>query len=171
MAIRDLIPWTSRSRGGPARIGGNEGGAHPMFALHRDIERAFDQFWNEFGGPLARRDGFGFATPAVDISETDKAIEVTAELPGLSEKDIELEITGDALTIRGEKKEEHKEERKGVYLSERSYGSFYRSIPLPPGVDTEKVEAGFANGVLSVTLPKSSEAQQQVKRIDVKNAS
>jgi len=171
MAIRDLIPWTSRSRGASARIGGNEAFSQPMLALHRDIERAFDQFWNEFGGPLARRDGFGFATPAVDISEAGNAIEVTAELPGLSEKDIDLEITGDALTIRGEKKDKHLEERKGIYLSERSYGSFYRSVALPPGLDTGKAEANFANGVLTVTLPKSPEAQQQVRRIEVKRAS
>jgi len=171
MTFRDLIPWLSRSRGAPARIGGNEVFANPMLALHRDIERAFDQFWNEFAGPLERREGFGYATPVVDISETDKAIEVTAELPGLSEQDIDLEITGDALTIRGEKRDERKEKRKGIYLSERSYGAFHRSIALPPGVDTDKADANFANGVLTVTLPKSPEAQQQVKRIEVKRAS
>jgi len=118
-----------------------------------------------------QREGFGFTTPAVDVSETDKALEVSAELPGLSEDDVDIQITGDTLTIRGEKTDAHKEERKGTYVSERMYGSFYRAVPLPPGVEIDKAEANFANGVLTVTLPKSEEAQQQVKRIEVKTAS
>jgi len=171
MAFRDLIPWTSRTRNAPSRFGGGESFASPMMALHREIDRAFDQFWNEFGRPIANRDGFGVATPAIDVRETDKALEVSAELPGLSDRDVELEISGDTLILRGEKTDEHKEERKGVFVSERAYGSFYRAVPLPPGIDTERAEANFDNGVLTVTLPKTDEAQQQVKRIEVKQAS
>lgn len=170
MAFRNLIPW-NRGRTAPTRFSGGEESLHPMMALHRDIERVFDQFWNDFAPANIAREGFGFTTPAVDVSETDKALQVSAELPGLSEDDVDIQITGDTLTIRGEKKDEREEERKGTYVSERTYGSFYRAVPLPPGVDTDKAEASFENGVLTVNLPKSQEAQEQVKRIDVKKAS
>jgi HSP20 family protein len=85
-------------------------------------------------------------------------------------KDIEVSVTDDMLTVKGEKKVERQEEKKGYYLSERSYGAIYRTIPLPPGVDGEKAEASFKNGVLKIRLPQTPEAQARVKRIEVKNA-
>ena len=85
----------------------------------------------------------------------------------MDEKDIEVTMTDDALTIKGERKVERDEDKKGFHLAERSYGSFYRTIPVPPGADTEKVEAAFKNGVLTVTLPKTDEAQTKVKKITV----
>ena len=108
--------------------------------------------------------------PAVDIAETDKAYEITAELPGMDEKNIEVKFADGVLTIKGEKKEEKEEKKKDYYLSERSYGSFQRSFQVPDGVDTDKIEATFKKGVLTVTLPKSAEAQKAAKKIDVKAA-
>ena len=105
-----------------------------------------------------------------DVVETEGAVEVSIELPGMDMKDIEVTVTDDMLTIKGEKKIERQEEKKGYYLSERSYGAVYRTIPLPPGVDGEKAEASFKNGVLTIRLPQTPEAQAKVKRIEVKNA-
>ena len=102
--------------------------------------------------------------------ETDGGIEVTVELPGMEQKDVEVSLAGDALTIKGEKKVERKEEKKGYYVSERSYGSVFRTIPLPPGLDADKVDASFRNGVLTVKIPHSPEAKARMKRIEVKSA-
>jgi HSP20 family protein len=108
--------------------------------------------------------------PAMDIAEKDKAYQVTAELPGLDEKDIDVTVSDNVLTIKGEKKEEKEEKEKNYYLSERRYGAFQRSFDLPSGVDTAKIEAQFAKGVLTITLPKSAEAQKKQRKIDVKSA-
>ena len=108
--------------------------------------------------------------PAVDVAETDKAYEITAELPGMDEKNIEVKFADGVLTIKGEKKDEKEEKKKDYYLSERSYGSFQRSFQVPDGVDTDKIEATFKNGILTVVLPKSTEAQKATKKIDVKAA-
>ena len=163
MQIKDLIPW-GRDKHEAATKHDND---NPVTTLQRDINRMFDDFWGRFDRPFG---GAGLFGPSTDISETDKAVEVSVELPGLDEKDVEVTLTGDALTIRGEKKAEREDEAKGHYLSERTYGSFYRSVPLPPGVDTEKAEAEFKRGVLTVSLPRTEEAQAQVKKIDVKAA-
>ncbi len=171
MQIRDLIPW---SRGKVPAQGNTSHNDNPVNGLQRDINRVFDDFWSQFDRPLGSSpspvtngllSGFG---PRSDVSETDKEVEVSVELPGLDEKDIDVSLTGDMLTIRGEKKAEKEEKRKGYYLSERSYGSFHRSVPLPPGVDTDKATAEFKRGVLTVTMPKTPESQAQVKRIEVK---
>ena len=164
MQIKDLIPW-GRKETEPQRKSEDE---HPMVTLQRDMNRVFDNFWRSFDQP------FGSLTtpsdtgmPRSDVVETDAAVEVSVELPGMEEKDIDVSLTDDALTIKGERKVEREDDKKGYYLSERSYGSFYRSIPVPPGVDTEKVEAAFKNGVLTVTLPKTEEAQAKIKKITV----
>jgi HSP20 family protein len=110
------------------------------------------------------------ASPAVDVTESDKAYEITAELPGLDEKNIEVNVANGGLTIRGEKKEEKEEKQKDYYVSERRYGSFERYFSLPEGVDADKIQASFKNGVLKVTLPKTAEAQKPAKKIEVKAA-
>lgn len=167
MQIRDLIPW-GRERHAVARK--DENGDNPLIHLQKDINRVFDDFWRRFDQPLAGVDGFWAGSGSrTDVSESDREVEVTVELPGMDEKDVDVSVTDDLLTIRGEKKEEKKEERKGYHLAERSYGSFYRTIPLPAGVDTGKAKAAFRKGVLTVTLPKSPEAQTRVKRIEVKS--
>src|SRR6185437_10224839 len=114
-----------------------------------------------------RRD-FAFpVTPAVDIVEKDHAFELTAEIPGLDAKNIELSLSDNVLTIKGEKQEEREEKTKDRYVSERRYGSFRRSLQVPASVDVDKIEAGFKSGVLTVTVPKSSEAQKKQKTIPV----
>ena len=106
--------------------------------------------------------------PAVDVAETDKAYEITAELPGLDEKNVEVKLANGVLSIKGEKQEEKEEKEKDYYRRERSFGSFERSFQVPDDVEENKIEASFKNGVLSVTLPKSAEARKQAKKIEVK---
>ena len=107
--------------------------------------------------------------PQVDVRETAKEIRVTAELPGMEEKDIEVSLLDGAITIKGEKSEEHEEEKGDVHRSERHYGMFERTIPLPSEVDVEKVNATFRKGVLKITLPKTKEAQSNRRVIPVQS--
>ena len=148
----------------------------PFERLRREMDRLFDVFdWRSpFARsafdiePLWRRELSWAAMPAVDIAEKDKAYEVTAELPGMDENNIEVKVASGMLTIKGEKKEEKEEKKKNYYHSERRYGSFERRFQIPEGVDTSKIEASFKKGVLTVTLPKSPEAQAAEKKITVK---
>src|SRR3990172_5392275 len=135
---------------------GNEG--WPASRAPFDVE----PFWR---GELS----FGKA-PAVDIVEKEKEYEITAELPGLDENNVEVKFADGLLTIKGEKREEKEERKKDYYLSERRFGSFQRSFQLPDGVDADKIEACFKNGVLTVTLPKSPEAQRKEKKIAIKKS-
>jgi HSP20 family protein len=154
---------------------------HPLANLRREIDRLFEDFDRDFWGfpfrrpvfdiePFWRRELSWAGTPAVDITETDKAYEITAELPGLDEKNIEVKLANGGLTIKGEKREEKEEKEKDYYLRERHFGSFERYFHVPEGVDTSKVEATFNKGVLTVTLPKTTEAQKAEKKIEVKAA-
>ena len=106
--------------------------------------------------------------PAVDISEKDKSYEITAELPGMDHKNIEIKLSNGSLIIKGEKKEDKEEKRKGYHLSERHYGSFERVFNLPKGVDAEKIDASFSKGVLSISLPKKPEAMKADKVVPIK---
>jgi HSP20 family protein len=162
MNVRDLIPW-SRGRDVPVRRGEE---ANPFLALHREVNRLFDDVFRGFDvmpfreRMLDRR----FGWPNIEVSETDKDLKVTAELPGLEEKDVEVELVNGMLAIRGEKKTET--EDKDRLFSERFYGRFERRIPVEE-IDEDKVSAAFKNGVLTVTLPKRPDAQQKVKRIAI----
>ena len=164
MQIKDLIPW-NRKESAAVPTARDE---HPVVGLQREMNRVFDSFWNRFQQSFDGRIGLG--TPRADVAETGEAVEVSVELPGLDAKDIEVSLTGDMLTIKGERKSEREEKHRGFYLSERSYGSFYRSIPVPPGVATDDAKAEFKKGVLTVSLPKTPEAQAKVKKIEVKGA-
>jgi len=136
--------------------------ANPFSFLQQEIDRLFD-------GVTRNIPGFATTTmPSMDISETDKAIEITAELPGLEKKDVELNVADNLLTIRGEKKNEREEKNKDYHLVERSYGSFSRSVELPAGVKVEDISAEIANGVLKVTVQKP--APKQTKQIEIKSA-
>jgi HSP20 family protein len=162
MGLSDLVPWTKRQRLSTGREAFD-----PLLALHREMNRLFDDVFRGFG-PLGRvgnssMDG-QFAWPRLELSETDKAVTVSAELPGLSEKDVQVEIANGMLSIRGEKKAERSDESK--FVSERYYGSFERQISLD-GVEADKTKADFKNGVLTVTLPKSEQSNQNVKRIAI----
>ena len=167
MHIKDLIPWARHDEATQAR-GTTE---HPLAELQRQMNQVFESFWGQADRPLAGFDwALGEQTPRSDVVETADGVEVTIELPGMEQKDVEVSLSGDTLTVKGEKKIEKQEEKKGFYVSERSYGSVYRTIPLPSGVDTEKADASFKNGVLTVKIPHSPEAKTKVKRIEVKAA-
>jgi HSP20 family protein len=150
----------------------------PFSGLRREIDRLFDDFaWGSLRSPFRRplldlepfwRGEGGGNAPAVDIADTANAYEITAELPGLDEKNIDVRFSEGTLTIKGEKKEEKEEKNKDYYVSEHRYGSFQRSFSVPDGVDGEKIEAMFKNGVLTVTLPKTPEAQKKQKQIEIK---
>jgi len=144
---------------------------YPFGAFQREMNKLFDDFFGGFDlspwAPVEKRLSTPF-TPHIDVSETDKEIKVSAELPGMDEKDIDVSLTRDTLTIKGEKKQEAEDKGEGYYRMERSYGSFTRSIPLPIEVDTDKVQATFKKGVLEITLPKTARAIQETKKIPVK---
>jgi HSP20 family protein len=110
----------------------------------------------------------GLMAPRVDMKETEGAVEIHAELPGVAEKDVEVQLADGILTIKGEKRQEREEKEKGHYLMERSYGSFLRQIPIPVEVEEDKVEARFDKGVLSITLPKRPSAETKAKKIEIK---
>lgn len=149
----------------------------PFESLRKEVDRLFEDFgggfWDRPFRSLARLEqnlAKEMAAPAVDVSETDKAYEITAELPGMDEKNVEVNLADGGLIIKGEKKEEKEETKKDYYVCERRYGSFERYFGLPDGVDASKIEATFKNGVLKVTLPKTAEAQKPAKKIEVKAA-
>jgi HSP20 family protein len=153
----------------------------PFEGLRNEIDRLFDEFDGGFWRspfrssffdvtPLRRGEPTSVTMPVVDVSETDKAYEITAELPGMDEKDVEVKVANGTLTIKGEKQEDKEEKKKDYYRRERSFGSFERSFQVPEGVDADKIEANFKRGVLCVTLPKSPEAQKAEKKIAVKAA-
>lgn len=161
MAIKTLFPY------GKKDISLRREDETPFSLLRREMDTLFDNFFRGFGAePFAGR--FSTFNPHVDVMEGDKEIIVSAELPGMDEKDIDLSIQKEALTIRGEKKVEREEKGRDYYRMERSYGSFSRTIPLPAEVDMDKVEAQFRKGVLNVTLPKTAGAVRETKKISVK---
>ncbi|MBB2710242.1 Hsp20/alpha crystallin family protein [Rhizobium sophoriradicis] len=169
MSVRDLIPW-GRTNGnqGPSLLRDDD--RDPFLSLHREVNRLFDDVFRGFGsGPPSLRgaSGFGAGWPSVEISDTDKEIKVTAEVPGLEEKDIEVLLDDGVLTLKGEKRSETEDKEK--QFSERYYGRFERRIPLGTEVKEDQVEATFKNGVLTVSLPKTEKAQSQVKRIAIRS--
>jgi HSP20 family protein len=163
MNLRALTPF--RDRQNVSRPDLNVFGS-----LQREVDRLFDDFARGFGGLAAS--GNGSLMPSMDISETDKEFVVTAEMPGLERKDVEISLEDNVLTIRGEKKVEtapdDKEKNKNVHVSERSYGVFYRVLELPFNVDPASVQATMSKGVLKITIPKP--ARPQSKKIEVKEA-
>ena len=160
MDIRDLVPWTKDQQLSTRQEA-------PFLTLHREMNRLFDDVFSGFG-PLGRIGNplmeHQFTWPRLELSETNKAVTVSAELPGLSEKDVQVEIANGVLSIRGEKKAERSDESK--FVGERYYKSFERQIPLED-VEEDKAQAVFKNGVLTVTFPKSEQSNQDVKRIAI----
>lgn len=139
---------------------------NPFTSLQREIERVFDDF--SHGWPFRAATGGGALSPRVDMKETDGKVEITAELPGLEEKDIDVSVTGRTVRISGEKKTETKREEGDYHLMERSYGRFARSLTLPFAPDAEKIDAAFRNGVLTLSVPKPAEVASATKKIPVK---
>ncbi|AEH44005.1 heat shock protein Hsp20 [Thermodesulfatator indicus DSM 15286] len=133
----------------------------------RELKREMDRLWTEFFGKETLPEVFEAEwVPALDVSETQDAVIVRADVPGIDPNELEITVSGNTLTIRGEKKQEREEKGENFYRIERSYGSFVRSIQLPADVDTDKVEATYKNGVLKIVLPKKAEAKG--KQIPVK---
>jgi HSP20 family protein len=156
-------------------------GTDPWRSLRGEMDRLFDRFAGSFGMPSIGRlfdvtpfwqseTSLAFATPAVEITEDDRAFKIALEVPGMTEKESDVSVNGDVIVFTGEKRQEREEKGKSRYVSERSYGSFQRSFELPSGIDRDKIAANMASGVLTVTLPKTAEAQKQQKKIEVKAA-
>jgi len=158
MPNRGLTPWTGFRGVSPFE-------RDPLASFHRQVDRLFDDFF----APEPR----SFATaatarwPSIDVHETEQAYQVTAELPGLELKDVEVKLRDNALTISGEKREEHAEADGGRTYTERSFGRFQRTISLDAEVDADKVKASFKNGVLTVEAPKNPTARDKTRRIDI----
>ena len=155
MNLKSLIP-----------IGRDRSVASPFMSLQREIDRLFEDFSRGF--PTIVGNGATALMPSMDVTEADKEIEITAELPGLEEKDVQINIADNILTIRGEKKAEKEQKDKNYRLVERSYGAFERTLELPEGVNADAIKANISKGLLKVTVPKP--APTQAKKIEVKSA-
>lgn len=168
MSVRDLIPWGRPGNQAPTVFRDED--RSPFLSLHREVNRLFDDVFRSFDGRLpafGSLSSFGPSWPSVEIAETDKEIKVTAEIPGLEEKDIEVLLNEGVQTLKGEKRSETDD--KDRQFSERFYGRFERRIPLGADVEEDKVDARFKNGVLSIVLPKTAKAQSQTRRIAIRS--
>jgi HSP20 family protein len=164
MTLFELLPVRRQRRNVLARRGR---GRDPFFTLERLRNELFDDFFGETAlNPLDVSSDF---VPRLNMNEDKKNVYLSVELPGMDQEDIEVSVTEDTLSIKGEKKQENEEKGKNCCRSERSYGSFERVISLPDAVDSEKAEAGFGKGVLTITLPKIEPEKSKVRKIDIKN--
>jgi HSP20 family protein len=167
MAVSDILPW---KRDGD-KIANRRREEDPIFSLQREMNRMFDDFFTKpygmepFSAFNEMQSGF---MPRIDVSETDKEIRVTADLPGLDEKDIQLTLENEILIISGKKETEKEEKGRQFHRVERTYGSFRREIPLPSHVEADKVEATFKKGVLTVTVQKDAMHAPSGKRVPIK---
>ncbi len=164
MNMGNLMPWREKSQVPAMR----EDFFDPFVTFRREMDRMMSDFVNGFDNGGLATNGWNASAPAVDINETEKEMVITAEMPGLDEKDFQISVSGDMLTIKGEKKIEH--EDKNGYHRERSYGAFSRSLRLPFEVKNEKIDATYQKGVLMIHVPKPADAQKAVRQIEVKAA-
>lgn len=173
MAIGEMVPW----KWGSLRRSGSddralEGFRGDIASLHREMDRLFEGLWNEgfspslLSGDWPRMD----VVPQLDVTEDDKSFSVKVDLPGMDEKDVNVTLSDRVLTIRGKKEEDKETKEKDYYRRERASGSFRRSVEIPAAVDSSKIDASFKKGVLTINLPKTREAQDTVKHIEVKAA-
>lgn len=156
----------------PAAVKRDVPAAYPFHLLQRDMNQLFENFAHgfEMWRPRFVEPLFGDFQVRLDLRDNDKDIVLTAEIPGVDPKDIELSVTDDSVVIRGEKVDQKEESEKGYYRSERSFGSFERVVPLPCEIDRDKVDATFKNGVLKVVLSKCMKSNQNEKKIEVKES-
>ncbi len=163
MTLRSLLPFghdTSQSLA-------TQTGGSPFFSLHRDIDRAIDDMFQNFGRFGTSLEPVAF-TPHLDVSEDDRMYMIAVELPGMDEKEIDLEIKDGNLLIRGEKKFERDEkDKRGYHLVERSYGSFLRTVPLGFDVEPDAIEAVYKKGVLKISVPKPEGMDQKARKIEI----
>ena len=160
MDLKSLVPFRPRSTLAPADL-------YPFDALRREVDGLFFDFARALGGPSNGANA-NMLAPRIEVTESDKEIEISAELPGLKRKDVDISLDGNLLTIRAEKKVEAEQKDKNVHMTERSYGVFYRVLELPTAVDPSTVQATMSNGVLKIKIPKPPQAE--AKKIEVKEA-
>jgi len=165
MAKRQMTP-RERGRG----IVRREGSEHPVNTFQRAMNQLFDDFFTSFDlSPFSVFEDMAVFRPNINITEDTRHLTITAELPGMDEKDIEINLSKEALTIKGEKHAEKEEEGKESYYAERSFGSFQRVIPIHREINADKAEATFKKGILTITLPKKKEAEVGKKKISIKS--
>lgn len=169
--LKELLPTIKTHR--PVRLNRdhfNDYAERPMAAFEQDVERLFNGFWRDFMTPLSEWDDKMLSTgqPRVDLAETEDAVEVTVDLPGLSEKDVTVNYVRGALEVEGEKSDLHEDKNSSWLQRERFYGRFYRRIPMISEIDEDRIEAKMKNGVLTVHLPKTEQAKSSRKRIEIK---
>ena len=161
MGLNDQVPFRHRRRGAtrPTALS-------PFERMHEEMDRMFDDFLPQFSTARDFDERFDFLA-SVDLGETNDALELNADLPGMSESDIDVTLQDGALIISGERKHESEEKRKNYYRAERAYGAFSRAIPLPCEVDEDRIEAQFNKGVLTVHMPKSTSAKENQRKIQI----
>lgn len=170
--VRDIIPWRKK-KSDRSLTRQTRDDDHPLATLHREMNQLFDDFFGDLGFGLTVPHNSGLRSRSdawsinVDVAEDDKEVRVTADVPGMDEKDIDVELSHSTLTIRGEKRNERDERKADYHLVERSYGSFQRVIPLPDGLAEDEAKARFKNGVLTIVLPKTAEYRGQRKQIPI----
>lgn len=167
MALTELVPWRTGRRNLPVR---GEEQTNPFAELQRQMGRLFDDFFSDVGlqpwrGLAGIESGF---YPRMEVAETEKELLVTAEVPGIEPKDVEITVADGVLTIKGEKKQATEEKKEGYYLAERTYGAFTRAVALPVEVDEGKIEATYKDGVLKIRLPKAENQKARAKKVEVK---
>ncbi|PSC07029.1 Hsp20/alpha crystallin family protein [Alsobacter soli] len=164
MDFRSLMPFSGSSL---SRAGNGD----PFMSLRREMDRMFDDFTRGWPAPSGMEQG-GFLTPKVNVAETEKGLEVTADLPGVDPKDIQVDLTDGVLTLKAEHKseKEEKDEAKRYHLVERSSGSYMRRFSLPFEADEDKIDASFEKGVLKISIPRSASAEKPAKKIEVRSA-
>lgn len=164
--FQHLLPPLWGRREAPAGRGDAD---DPFLALQREVNHAFANFWRTAeAGPFGL--AFGTTDPRTDVVDTGPALEISLELPGLEEHDIDLALTGNLLTVKAEKQQQHDRQGSDWHLAERHYGRVQRSLTLPAGVDAERAEARFHNGVLTILVPKAPPATTEVRKIPVQKA-
>lgn len=160
MGIKDLFPSGSR------RLNVWDDFSSSMNSLQREFNRLFEDFSGSLPSFSSRE--FSNFSPQINVSETDTKIKIEAELPGMEEKDIDVSLNDYALILKGEKKFEKEDKDEDHHVVERSYGSFRRVVPLPPNVDRSKIDAHFKKGVLRISIPKTEQAKEATRKINVK---
>jgi HSP20 family protein len=186
--IKKLAPWNwfkKEEEEGRAHVpvhyqGGDPawGSLAPFFELHREMDRMFDRFLRGFGFPSLFSEGLlaplhdsgGLLKPRVDIGASDNEYTISVEVPGVSEDDIRVEVADNTLTVTGEKRQEKEEKRRDYYRIERSYGTFRRVLSLPDDAVQDDIKAAFANGVLTITVPRKAAAGKKTREIEIRKA-
>lgn len=163
MSLRDLAPWRG-NRGVTTRET-----VDPFRSFQREIDRLFNDFFQGWGVPAEREAGQSTLMPSLDVRQSDKAYEISVELPGVKPEEVDVSIDNGVLTIRGEKKMEEEHKDKDQIRVERSYGSFARALTLPDDANPDGCEASFKDGVLKITLPRREEAQQQRRKVEIRS--